>query len=298
MTQYYLSEGQQPRGPFPLSDLRTQGLTPTSLVWHEQLTDWQPATAVPEVQALLPKLPPALPKTPPVLPAAAAPPASRTPPASLPAPAARPATSAPTVTGPTLRGGRSSRTWFMLGGAAALVLLVLLAFQFSHSSPSAGGGGSMASAASAADAPAATEVTDPAAAIALAEEKARQAQEALAAERREQQRAWNREHFMNYVSATVLPGYEVGTFGGISGGYVQFSNNSGYRLQSVLVAVQYIKASGDVYKTEYVTIDQLAAHQSVTRAVPDCGRGVRLDCAVYQLAAPGLDYAYDANQPQ
>jgi hypothetical protein len=185
----------------------------------------------------------------------------------------------------------------MLGGAAALVLLVLLAFQFSHSSPSAGGGGN-AAVASAADAPAGGDAADPAAAIALAEEKARQAEEALAAERREQQRAWNRAHFMDYVSATVLPGYEVGTFGGISGGYVQFSNNSGYRLQSVLVAVQYIKASGDVYKTEYVTIDHLAAHQSVTRAVPDCGRGVRLACAVYQLAAPGLEYTYGANQPQ
>ncbi|AMR25451.1 hypothetical protein A0257_22425 (plasmid) [Hymenobacter psoromatis] len=103
---------------------------------------------------------------------------------------------------------------------------------------------------------------------------------------------------MAYVSATILPGYEVGTFGGISGGYVQFSNTSGYRLQNVLIAVQYVKAAGDVYKTEYVAIDHLAAHQVMTQAVPNCGRGVRLACALYQLAAPGLDYAFDANQPE
>jgi hypothetical protein len=138
--------------------------------------------------------------------------------------------------------------------------------------------------------------SDPVAAVAAAREQARQAQEALAAERREQQRVWNREHFMQYVNATVLPGYEVGTFGGISGGYIQFSNNSGYRLQNVLVAVQYIKASGDVYKTEYVSIDHLSAHQMTTQAVPDCGRGVSLSCHVYQLAAPGLDYSFDASQ--
>lgn len=303
MTHYYLSEGQQPRGPFTLDELRSQGLTASSLVWHEQMTDWQLATAVPEVQALLPKLPPALPKMPPALPKS---------PTQLPQAPSSPPIGGTTVTArkplstgagsPALRGFQSKRTWFFLGGGAALVLLLLVAFRFSQSSSSSGaaaGGARDLSAASVTDASATADAaTDPAAAIAAAEEKARQAQEALAAERREQQRAWNREHFMNYVSANVLPGYEVGTFGGISGGYVQFSNNSGYRLQNVVIAVQYIKASGDVYKTEYVPIDHLAAHQTTTQAVPDCGRGVQLRCAVYQLAAPGLDYSFDANQPQ
>ena len=299
MTHYYLSEGQQPRGPFPLDELRAQGLTALSLVWHEQMTDWLPATAVPEVQALLPKLPPALPKMPPALPKS---------PSQLPQPAGSLPISGATLTArkplstgtgsPALRGFQSKRTWFFLGGGAALILLLLVAFRFSQSPNSSGATiGRPLSAASVTDASANAD-TDPAAAIAAAEEKARQAQETLAAERREQQRAWNREHFMNYVSAAVLPGYEVGTFGGISGGYVQFSNNSGYRLQNVVIAVRYIKASGDVYKTEYVPIDHLAAHQTTTQAVPDCGRGVQLKCAVYQLAAPGLDYSFDANQPE
>ena len=291
---YYLSNGQQSRGPFALGELRAQGLTATSLVWHEQLPEWLPATAVPELQALLPKAPPPLPITPPPLP--------RRPPQLPPTPPA-PSTTPAFRAGVPAPAGRlaklpSRRTWFMLGGGAALVLLVLLAFRPSSGANSTWAAAGEAVPTSATSSPASgVSPADPAAeAVAAAQERARQAEAALAAERREQQRAWNRAHFLNYVSATVLPGYEVGTFGGISGGYIQFSNSSGYRLQNVLVAVQYIKASGDVYKTEYVTIDHLPAHQTTTQAVPDCGRGVQLSCSVYQLAAPGLDYTYDASQ--
>lgn len=293
MTHYYLSDGQQPRGPFPLTELRGQGLTSASLVWQEQLPDWLPATDVPEVQALLPKLPPALPKAPPALP--------KLPPQLPPSPPVGAATSATRqslslpATGSATREIPSKRTWFLFGGGAVLLLLLVGAFRFSQSPPNAWAGSSPVTSAMDTSAGTGSASTDPAAAAA---EQARQAQEALAAERQEQQRTWNRAHFLNYVSATILPGYEVGTFGGISGGYVQFSNNSGYRLQNVLLAVRYIKAAGDVYKTEYVSIDHLAAHQSTTQAVPSCGRGVQLACSVYQLAAPGLDYTFDANQPE
>lgn len=289
---YYLSDGQQPRGPFALNELRAQGLTATSLVWHEQLPEWLPATAVPELQALVPKAPPPLPITPPPLPRRP-PQLPSTPPAPSTTPAFRAAAPAD-----RLAKLPSRRTWFLLGGGAALILLVLLAFRSSSGADSTWAAAGEAATTSAAPSSASgVSSADPAAdAVAAAQERARQAEVALAAERREQQRAWNREHFLNYVSATVLPGYEVGTFGGISGGYIQFSNNSGYRLQNVLVAVQYIKAAGDVYKTEYVTIDHLSAHQTTTQAVPDCGRGVQLSCSVYQLAAPGLEYTYDASQ--
>jgi hypothetical protein len=296
MTQYYLSEGQQPRGPFPLTELRAQGLRASSLIWHEQMSDWLPATAVPEVQALLPKLPPALPTTRPALPKA--PP----PVPSSPSPIAPPLTrTSPRVANKLTQRGigiQAKRKGFLLGGGTVVVLLVLLAFRFSQSSASAATGASALASEVGTSGSSDPATNDPAAAIALAEEQARQAQVALAAERRERQRAWNREHFMNYVRATVLPGYEVGTFGGISGGYIQFSNNSGYRLQNVVIAVQYIKASGDVYKTEYVSIDELASHQTTTQAVPDCGRGVQLTCSVYQLAAPGLEYTFDINQTE
>lgn len=293
MTHYYLSEGQQPRGPFPLNELRAQGLTTASLVWHEQMTDWLPAAAVPEVQALLPpvlpKAPPALPKLPPQLPVP--------PQMGNNAPIARQSFS--TVANRSAANGiPSKRTWFFLGGGAALVLLLMVAFRFSQSPNSSWTAESSPGAGVTTAAGLIPAATDTAAPFADAEEKARQAQETLAAERRDQQRTWNREHFMEYVSANVLPGYEVGTFGGISGGYVQFSNNSGYRLQNVVIAVQYVKAAGDVYKTEYVPIDQLAAHQTTTQAVPNCDRGAQLNCFVYQLAVPGLDYTFDVNQPE
>lgn len=294
MVHYYLSDGQQPRGPFPLTELRAQGLTATSLVWHEQLPDWLPAPAVPEVQALLPKAPPSLPKTPPPVPPRTAQPPVIPPPARVAPPVARVA-EPPVAPRPAKPALPARRTWFMLGGGAVVALGLLLAFRSTQPAAAGWAGGTAPNSSLVTDG-ATTAPADPAGAVAAAEERTRQAEAILAAEHRAQQQAWNRTHLLEYVSPSVLPGYEVGTFGGISGGRIQLSNNSGYRLQNVLVAVQYIKAAGDVYKTEYVPIDHLPAHQTATQAVPDCSRGVRLSCSVYQLTAPGLDYTFDASR--
>ena len=78
--EYYYSEGGQPVGPVSLDALRSVGLTPETLVWHEGMTDWQPANQLPELQDLFPPVfeasapyvatPPQIQPVPPVQPAA------------------------------------------------------------------------------------------------------------------------------------------------------------------------------------------------------------------------------------
>lgn len=50
--EYYYAEGDVQKGPFALADLAGQGLKPRTLVWRDGMAQWQPAEAVPELQAL------------------------------------------------------------------------------------------------------------------------------------------------------------------------------------------------------------------------------------------------------
>lgn len=59
--KYYLNTNGQQGGPFELSELLINGLTPQSYVWNETMTNWAPAMQVPEVAALLQQQQPAAP---------------------------------------------------------------------------------------------------------------------------------------------------------------------------------------------------------------------------------------------
>lgn len=69
--KYYLNTNGQQSGPFELSELLINGLTPQSYVWNEAMTNWAPAMQVPEVAALLQQpqqAPPAFGQQPPIPP--------------------------------------------------------------------------------------------------------------------------------------------------------------------------------------------------------------------------------------
>lgn len=50
--QYWISDGVQQFGPFPLDQLRAHGLRPHWLVWNEDLPNWTTASQIPQIQAL------------------------------------------------------------------------------------------------------------------------------------------------------------------------------------------------------------------------------------------------------
>jgi hypothetical protein len=54
MSEYYLADGGQRRGPFPIEQLRAQGLTADTLVWREGMANWERAEDVIEVRPYLP----------------------------------------------------------------------------------------------------------------------------------------------------------------------------------------------------------------------------------------------------
>ena len=57
MSQYYLADDGQRRGPFPIEQLPAQGLTPDTLVWSEGMPDWRRADELIELRPYLPPPP-------------------------------------------------------------------------------------------------------------------------------------------------------------------------------------------------------------------------------------------------
>jgi len=50
---YYVADGTTQRGPFNEQELAGMGLKPDMLVWHEGMSQWQPASQVAELQPFL-----------------------------------------------------------------------------------------------------------------------------------------------------------------------------------------------------------------------------------------------------
>ena len=51
--EYYIASGQQRLGPFTIDNLAARNIHPDTLVWHEGMPQWAPASTVPELQPIL-----------------------------------------------------------------------------------------------------------------------------------------------------------------------------------------------------------------------------------------------------
>jgi len=73
MQFYYIDEYNNQQGPVSIEQLRQVGCKPTTLVWHEGMSDWQQASQVAELAGMFPPTYPAAPQpvTPPPTPATA-----------------------------------------------------------------------------------------------------------------------------------------------------------------------------------------------------------------------------------
>ncbi len=62
MKQYYYSDGHERFGPFTLEELRSKSISEDTLIWYEELDDWQKAGELIELSPLfeLPTMPPPL----------------------------------------------------------------------------------------------------------------------------------------------------------------------------------------------------------------------------------------------
>jgi hypothetical protein len=286
MKHYYISNNDQPEGPFTLDELAGRGLKPNTMIWHDEMPDWRPASVVASVQSLLPKLPPPLRKAPPPLIQGS----------TINDTSATNDTSAPLRAAPSIANSKAQgpagnkKKWVVGGGIGVLSLLLLVGIIHGNNTSSASAYATPVT--ELGENNQSSEINASAIQAAQQQRAAEEARQAAAA--RETKRAWNRKHFLEYVDTEILPGYTYRLIGGVSNGYFRFTNKSGYRLQNIVIDIAYIKSDGEIYTTKQVAVGGLAAHSSATTEFPSCGRGVRVTASTNHLEAPGLEYVYDA----
>lgn len=264
------------------------------------MPDWLPIGMVPEVHNFLSQ-------TPPPLPASFLTQHQPSSPPPLQSPHSKNSSSTPQQKITLRLLSNHKKTWWVLASGVSVAVLAAIFFflksNTSNANPNVSAPtsqspyqptqNSFSSDISGQDASSAAARLEATAELARREAAQKEAQKQAALERREAKREWHRQHFLEYVAASIPAGYSIGLMGGISNGHVLFVNNSGYRLSSAVAAIAYIKPSGEVHETRYVTFGEIGPHSSAMYVIPNSNRGVRVSATIYRVDVPGLNYSYD-----
>ena len=87
--------------------------------------------------------------------------------------------------------------------------------------------------------------------------------------------------------------YSVSTFGGISNLDVIVTNNTNYTIDQITVAIDYIKKNDGIYKTEYLTFNNIPADQNKSLSAPDSNRGLSVNLTKQTITASELNLCYN-----
>lgn len=269
MRSYYISNGSVQEGPYAIYELKEKKISSTTYVWFEGMESWETASQVPEIAELLVTV-----QTPP----------------PLPFTTARQAVGPPPVAGnrerrvykeeqdlqsqklPGLSGnGKSSTKKVILSTVAGVALLVIGYIWYMNN------------------------VYYPetlARSVAWEQNRKRMEQEEL--ERKAEER---RKHIRNNFHDFIVPQHSSYTYyeiGGIENLSVTLHNFAEYRLDKVVVTVEYIKTNGGIFKTEDLVFTGIKAKSENTLKAPNSSRGTKVNCYVSYIYADRLNMEYNA----
>jgi hypothetical protein len=125
------------------------------------------------------------------------------------------------------------------------------------------------------------------------EEKERQRralQNAQAIIDREYRNNWRK--YINYREND----FEVGFFGGISNLEITVSNNTESILDEVVVKVNYIKESGDLWESKEVVINNIQPGTNKSAKAPETSRGIKIKTEIVKISAKSLSFCFDSKQ--
>jgi hypothetical protein len=103
-----------------------------------------------------------------------------------------------------------------------------------------------------------------------------------------------RINITNLIQVTTNQ-YSINTFGGISNLDVIVTNNTDYTIDQITVAIDYIKQNDGIYKTEYLTFNNIPAHQNKSLSAPDSNRGLSVNLTKQTITAAAINLCFDNN---
>ena len=86
--------------------------------------------------------------------------------------------------------------------------------------------------------------------------------------------------------------YQFSELGGVQPFDVPVQNNTDFIVDEIIVSVNYIKTSGEVYKTEKVTISNIPPHSIKSARAPESQRGTRVEVKIDEIISRSLHLCY------
>ncbi len=256
MTQYYLHDGLAQQGPYAFEELKDQVLKPDTLIWFEGNTDWKRASEIDELKSLFTIAPP--------LPVSASPPPL------------------PNLVENQESKPKRSRTLLYVVSGIVVVLAVIGYLLYQNSKHQE----EIANVQSALEQKN-IEAEEQRLAQLQKEKEAKDAADVLEIKNQLYRNGWKK-----YVILTGSK-YMTSGLGGISDLDLTVSNNTEYALDNVEVQVDYIKASGGIYKTEKIAYDIIPAGTKKTLPAPTSDRGTSVNVRIQKIKAAAFHFCYD-----
>lgn len=87
--------------------------------------------------------------------------------------------------------------------------------------------------------------------------------------------------------------YSVDAFGGISNLDIIVTNNTDFIIDEITVAIDYIKKNDGVFKTEYLTFNNIPPKQNKSLSAPDSNRGLSVKLTQQSITSTDLNLCYN-----
>lgn len=105
------------------------------------------------------------------------------------------------------------------------------------------------------------------------------------------QREYYRKNWQQFISISNSD-YRTGLLGGIKDLTITARNQTEFPLDNVVVAVQYLRANGDVFKTETYTINNIPAKGSNSVAASNSRKGNKIQVKLISITSQALNFCW------
>lgn len=261
MRQYFIHDGQSEKGPFDLEQLKLETLKNDTPIWYEGLDSWTTVAQVDELKNLL---------------------VTRQTPPPLNKPLDENKVVPPPISVPladNLKKKKSSTFILILTSAFVVVFIIgWLVFQNKNQAETL----SQVQQQVVTQQQVLTEQQK-------AETERQRINEAITAKNMNYRNNWRQ--YINIGRST----YQFSTLGGIESFPVNVVNNSEYMLDEVVVNINYIKTSGETYKTESITINNIPANSYKNGTAPSSNRGTSISTEIASIVCKKMHFCYPYN---
>ncbi|OGS77006.1 MAG: hypothetical protein A3G95_00240 [Flavobacteria bacterium RIFCSPLOWO2_12_FULL_31_7] len=235
MNKYYLQNGSESIGPFTIEELKAKGITSSTPVWCEGMSEWTNASSVPELSSIINSTPPPIKKT-----------------------------------TPPIINKKTSGLNFIQKIALVVLLFIVGAIVFSSMRDT--------KSEESFENESIDSVVDSEATVVDDTEEI------------------NLSNVRNKIASNIgvnTNEYTVDALlGGITNLDVTFVNNTDYKIDECEIQVDYVKENGSVFKTEYLILNNIPAHQDKTISAPDSNRGLEVEVKIISANSKALNLCY------